>query len=441
MDKEAILEAVRQYYREHHRKPAYDPGDRINYAGRVYDEEELCALTDAALDFWLTAGSYTKKFERGLADYLGVPFCSFVNSGSSANLLAVSALASPLLGERKLQKGDEVITVAAGFPTTVAPIVQCGLVPVFVDVSLPGCNVDITLLEQAMSSRTKAVIFAHSLGNPFDLRAVTTFCKQHELWLIEDNCDALGSEYKLNSKWKKTGTFGDIGTSSFYPAHHITTGEGGAVYTSNPALHRIIRSLRDWGRDCVCSGGEDNTCGRRFTGQFGRLPAGYDHKYIYSQLGFNLKATDLQAAIGVAQLKKLDSFTARRRSNWSYLRERLTPMEFRLILPEALPDARPSWFGFLMTVKDKSPVSREEFVSYLETHNIQTRPLFAGNLVRHPCFQNLREGIDYRIAAPLTVTDRIMHSSFWVGVYPGMERAMLDEIADRIFEIGDCNGR
>lgn len=441
MDKEAILEAVRQYYREHHRKPAYDPGDRINYAGRVYDEEELCALTDAALDFWLTAGSYTKKFERGLADYLGVPFCSFVNSGSSANLLAVSALASPLLGERKLQKGDEVITVAAGFPTTVAPIVQCGLVPVFVDVSLPGCNVDIALLEQAMSSRTKAVIFAHSLGNPFDLRAVTTFCKQHELWLIEDNCDALGSEYKLNSKWKKTGTFGDIGTSSFYPAHHITTGEGGAVYTSNPALHRIIRSLRDWGRDCVCSGGEDNTCGRRFTGQFGKLPAGYDHKYIYSQLGFNLKATDLQAAIGVAQLKKLDSFTARRRSNWSYLRERLTPIEPRLILPEALPDARPSWFGFLMTVKDKSPVSREEFVSYLETHNIQTRPLFAGNLVRHPCFRNLREGIDYRIAAPLTVTDRIMHSSFWIGVYPGMERAMLDEIADRIFEIGDCNGR
>lgn len=440
MDKETILEAVRQYYQEHHRKQAYHSGDRINYAGRVYDKEELCALTDAALDFWLTAGSYTKKFERGLADYLGVPFCSFVNSGSSANLLAVAALTSPLLGERKLQKGDEVITVAAGFPTTVAPIVQCGLVPVFVDVSLPDCNVDTDLLEQAMSSRTKAVIFAHSLGNPFDLRTVTAFCKQHELWLIEDNCDALGSEYKLNSEWKKTGTFGDIGTSSFYPAHHITTGEGGAVYTSNPTLHRIIRSLRDWGRDCVCSGGEDNTCGRRFTEQFGSLPAGYDHKYVYSHLGFNLKATDLQAAIGAAQLKKLDSFTARRRNNWSYLQERLTPMESHLILPKALPDARPSWFGFLMTVKKGSSVSRGEFVSYLEAHNIQTRPLFAGNLVRHPCFQNLREGIDYRIAAPLTVTDRIMHSSFWVGVYPGMERTMLDEIADRILKIGNRNG-
>lgn len=440
MDKETILEAVRQYYQEHHRKPAYHPGDRINYVGRVYDEEELCALTDAALDFWLTAGSCTKEFERGLADYLGVSFCSFVNSGSSANLLAVAALTSPLLGGRKLQKGDEVITVAAGFPTTVAPIVQCGLVPVFVDVSLPGCNVDTNLLEQAISPRTKAAVFAHSLGNPFDLKEVCAFCKKYGLWLIEDNCDALGSEYKLDGAWRKTGTFGDIGTSSFYPAHHITTGEGGAVYTSNPMLHKIIRSLRDWGRDCICSSGEDDTCGHRFTGRFGSLPVGYDHKYVYSHLGFNLKATDLQAAIGVAQLKKLDSFTARRRENWSYLRERLTSMESSLILPEALLDAKPSWFGFLITVKDKSPVSREEFVSYLEAHNMQTRPLFAGNLVCHPCFRHLREGTDYRIAAPLTVTNQIMHNSFWVGVYPGMERAMLDEIADRILEVGDCNG-
>jgi len=432
MDKETILEQVRQYYREHHIRPPYRQGDRISYAGRVYDEAELCALVDAALDFWLTAGEYTKKFEKGLASYLDIPFCSMVNSGSSANLLAVSALTSPLLGERRLRRGDEVITVAAGFPTTVTPIIQCGAVPVFVDVRLLDGNIDPDLLEEALSERTRAVILAHTLGCPFDVKYIKDFCTRHELWLIEDNCDALGSEYCLDGVWRKTGTFGDIATSSFYPAHHITTGEGGAVYTSSPLLHRIIRSLRDWGRDCVCAGGEDGRCGHRFTGQFGTLPVGYDHKYVYSHLGFNLKATDMQAAIGTAQLEKLDSFASRRRENWEYLRERMDPLEEYLILSEKPLNAEPSWFGFLITVREESPVSRDELVSNLEAHNIQTRPLFAGNLTRHPCFQSLREGVDYRISGTLEVTDEIMDNSFWVGVYPGMEKTMLDEITNNM---------
>lgn len=434
MDREIILEQVRRYYREHHRKPAYQPGDRINYAGRVYDETELCNLVDAALDFWLTAGTYTEKFERGLAGYLGVPFCSMVNSGSSANLLAVSALTSPLLKERRLRRGDEVITVAAGFPTTVTPIIQCGAVPVFVDVCLPNGSLDPGLLEKARSRRTRAVVLAHTLGVPFHIKAVKDFCNQYGLWLIEDNCDALGSEYCLDGVWHKTGTLGDIGTSSFYPAHHITTGEGGAVYTGNPLLHRIIRSMRDWGRDCVCSGGEDNRCGCRFTGQFGTLPAGYDHKYVYAHLGYNLKATDMQAAVGVAQLDKLEYFTARRRENWTWLRERLAPLEKYLLLPEKEPGTNPSWFGFLITVREDSPVSRDELVAHLEANKIQTRPLFAGNLTRHPCFRDLEEGRDYRIAGTLANTDRIMNHSFWLGVYPGMERAMLDEIIKRVQE-------
>jgi len=434
MNKEAILDAVRQYYRDHHKKGPYHQGDRINYAGRVYDERELCNLVDAALDFWLTAGDYTKRFEKGLADYLGVPFCSLVNSGSSANLLAVSALTSPLLGERQLKRGDEVITVAAGFPTTVAPIVQCGLTPVFVDVKLPDCNVDVSLLEEARSNRTKAVTLAHTLGCPFDLTAVKAFCERHGLWLIEDNCDTLGAEYLIDGVWRKTGTVGNIGTSSFYPAHHITTGEGGAVYTGDPLLHRIIRSLRDWGRECACSGGEDNRCGHRFTGQFGTLPAGYDHKYVYSHLGYNLKATDLQAAIGTAQLEKLPEFVARRRENWAFLRQALGPLERYLLFQDPGQNSRPSWFGFLMTVCPDSPVSRDELVSYLETHNIQTRPLFAGNLTRHPCFQSLKEGWDYRITGGLPVTDEIMNNSLWVGVYPGMDREMLDEIVGRVKE-------
>lgn len=432
MDKETIFQSVAQYYEEHCKKLPYRPGDRINYAGRVYDQEELCSLVDAALDFWLTAGDYTRQFEEGLAAYLGVPFCSFVNSGSSANLLAVSALTSPLLGERRLRRGGEVITVAAGFPTTVAPIIQCGAVPVFVDVRLPNGNINLDQLELARSERTQAVVLAHTLGSPFDLKVVKDFCCKYGLWLIEDNCDALGSEYRLDGVWHKTGTVGDIGTSSFYPAHHITTGEGGAVYTSNPLLHKIIRSLRDWGRDCVCTGGEDNHCGHRFTGQFGTLPAGYDHKYVYSHLGFNLKATDLQAAIGVAQLKKLDSFVGKRRENWNFLRKELAPLERYLILPEEEENTNPSWFGFLVIVREDSPISRDQLVSRLEGNNIQTRPLFAGNLTRHPCFQVLEEGVDYRIAGTLSVTDQIMNNGFWVGVYAGMERAMLEEISQKI---------
>lgn len=435
MDKKEILDKVKQYYQENHIKPPYQPGDRINYAGRVYDEQELCLLTDAVLDFWLTAGKYTQQFESELAAYLDVPYCSLVNSGSSANLLAVLALTSPLLGERRLQRGDEVITVAAAFPTTVTPVVQCGAVPVFVDIALPGYNIDVTQLEAARSEKTKAVILAHSLGNPFDLKAVTDFCKKHRLWLIEDNCDALGAAYRLDGIWYKTGTIGDIGTSSFYPAHHITMGEGGAVYTKDPLLHKIIRSMRDWGRDCTCAGGQDNTCNHRFTGQFGTLPVGYDHKYVYSHLGFNLKATDLQAAIGVAQLGKLTNFVEKRRRNWETLRDALAPLSSRLVLPEKQADSCPSWFGFILTIKEGCRVTRQQVVEHLEKNNIQTRPLFSGNLTRHPCFQFLSEGVDYRLAGNLDQTDYVMNNSFWVGVYPGMEAEMLQQISFRIKEI------
>lgn len=432
--REEILALVRNYADAYHTRRAYQNGDRIPYAGRIYDSEELCALVDASLDFWLTAGRYTDQFEREFAQYLGIPYCSLVNSGSSANLLAFSALTSPLLGQRRIQRGDEVITVAAGFPTTVAPIVQYGAVPVFVDISLPTCNVDTSQLEKAYSTKTKAVMIAHTLGNPFDLSAVTAFCKRHGLWLIEDNCDALGSMYRMESGWQMTGTVGDIGTSSFYPAHHITMGEGGAVYTTDPSLHKIIRSLRDWGRECVCPGGQDNTCGHRFTGQFGTLPAGYDHKYVYSHLGFNLKVTDMQAAIGVAQLKKLTSFTEQRRRNWRVLRDALDDLSDILLLPEESENAQASWFGFLITVRPECPVSRNEIVSILEAAGVQTRPLFAGNLLRHPCFLALEQGKDYRMAVPLTVTDQIMMDSFWVGVYPGMCEAMLWEITAQIHQ-------
>lgn len=430
--REELLARVREYADAYHKRKEYQKGNYIPYAGRIYDSEELCALVDASLDFWLTAGRYTYQFETGLAEYLGVPQCSLVNSGSSANLLAFSALTSPLLGERRIQRGDEVITVAAGFPTTVAPIVQYGAVPVFVDVSLPTYNVDVSLLEQALSSKTKAVMLAHTLGNPSDLSAMTSFCKKHGLWLVEDNCDALGSRYELNGVWHMTGTVGDIGTSSFYPAHHITMGEGGAVYTKDPLLHKIIRSLRDWGRECVCPGGKDNTCGHRFTGQFGTLPAGYDHKYVYSHLGFNLKVTDMQAAIGTAQLKKLPDFVARRRENWRVLREAMDDLSGVLLLPEETEHAQASWFGFLITVRPECPVTRDELVAALEETGIQTRPLFAGNLTRHPCFLALEEGKGYRIASPLSVTDQIMNHSFWVGVYPGMCDEMLSEISAQI---------
>lgn len=425
---------VAQYCREQHIAKKWKPGDRINYAGRVYDEEELCNLVDASLDFWLTAGKYTEEFESGLGKYLDIPYCSVVNSGSSANLLAIAALTSPILKEKRILPGDEVITVAAAFPTTVAPIVQCGAVPVFVDIEIPYYNIDISLLEGALSSRTKAVFLAHSLGNVFDLKAVKEFCVQHGLFLIEDNCDALGAEYEIDGVYQKAGTIGDIGTSSFYPAHHMTMGEGGAVYTSNPLLHRIIRSLRDWGRDCVCRGGQDNRCGHRFDGQYGTLPQGYDHKYVYSQLGYNLKATDLQAAIGAAQLKKLPGFVERRRENWNYLRTQIDDLKECFILPEITPDSCPSWFGFMLMVRENVGKSRDEIIAYLERYGIQTRALFAGNITRHPCFETLEEGKDYRIFGSLDKTDEVMARGFWVGVYPGMTKEMLDEMILRLRE-------
>jgi CDP-6-deoxy-D-xylo-4-hexulose-3-dehydrase len=434
MEKEKVLELVKQYYKENHEKKVYKKGDRINYAGRVYDEEEMCNLVDSALDFWLTAGKYTDEFEKGLAKFLNVPYCSLVNSGSSANLLAIMALTSQLLGERRVKRGDEIITVAAAFPTTVSPIIQCGAVPVFVDISIPSYNLDVKMLEQALSDKTKAVFIAHSLGNVFDLHTIKDFCDKHNLWLVEDNCDALGGEYEINGETKLTGTIGDIGTSSFYPAHQMTMGEGGAVYTSNPLLNKIIRSMRDWGRDCVCSGGQDDTCNRRFEGQYGTLPEGYDHKYVYSHLGYNLKATDMQAAIGVSQLKKLPSFVEKRRGNWDYLKENLKGLEESIILPEKEHKASPCWFGFIISIKEGSPKTRGEIVAYLEKYNIQTRSLFAGNITRHPCFDGLANGKDYRIVGNLEKTDFAMNNSFWVGVYPGMTKEMLDEMVKRIRE-------
>lgn len=426
MTKEKILEAVRQYAEETVQTKAFQPGDRINYAGRIYDADELTCLVDASLDFWLTAGKYTKEFEDGLARFLGLRYVSVTNSGSSSNLLAVMALTSPLLGERRLKRGDEIITVAAAFPTTVAPIVQAGAVPVFVDIDIPSYNVDVSKLEAAVSTKTKAVILAHSLGSVFDLAAVKAFCERHHLWLIEDNCDALGGTYDLDGKVCKTGTIGDLGTSSFYPAHQMTMGEGGAVYTDNPLLHKIVRSLRDWGRDCTCPGGVDNSCGHRFTGQYGTLPKGYDHKYVYSHLGFSLKVTDLQAAIGCAQLRKLPDFVAKRQANWAYLREGLKDLEDVLVLPEKAAHAEPCWFGFIVTVKDTSPVKCADVVATMEAHNIQTRRLFSGNITRHPCFDTLEEGKDYRIVGGLKKTDYVMEHSFWMGVYPGMTQEMLD---------------
>lgn len=427
-----ILDAVRDYCDTYHSKPSYREGDRIPYAARIYDRDEMAALVDSALDFWLTAGRYTEQFERAFADYLGVRFVSLVNSGSSANLLAFMALTSPLLGERRILPGDEVITVAAGFPTTVAPILQYGAVPVFIDVTIPQYNLDVTQLESALSTRTRAVMAAHTLGNPFDIAAVKAFCDVHGLWLIEDNCDALGSEYTLHGKTQRTGTFGHVGTSSFYPPHHMTMGEGGAVYTSDPLLHRIIRSLRDWGRDCVCPPGRDNLCGHRFDRQYGELPMGYDHKYVYSHFGYNLKATDMQAAIGCAQLQKLPSFIARRRHNFELLNDALAPAADRLILPEPCANSLPSWFGFLMTCREGT--DRNNVVRAIEAAGVQTRMLFAGNLTKHPCFDALRaSGTGYRVVGALNNTDRIMNDTFWVGVYPGMTDEMLDYMVRTIF--------
>lgn len=433
--RQEILDLVADYCNKYHieNKKPYEEGDRIPYASRVYDAEEMVNLVDSALEFWLTSGRFTDEFEAKLAKYLGVRYCSLVNSGSSANLNAFMALTSPLLGERQVKRGDEVITVAAGFPTTVTPIIQYGAIPVFVDVTIPQYNIDVTQLEQAYSEKTKAVMIAHTLGNPFDLGTVKAFCDAHQLWLIEDNCDALGSRYTINGEEKFTGTVGDIGTSSFYPPHHMTMGEGGAVYTDNPLLHKIIRSFRDWGRDCVCPSGRDNLCGHRFDRQYGELPLGYDHKYVYSHFGYNLKATDLQASIGCAQIEKFPSFVERRRHNFDRLYAALTGAADKLILPKPCENSRPSWFGFLITCKEG--VDRNAVVQYVEQKGVQTRMLFAGNLTKHPCFDQMRaEGSGYRVVGDLAVTDRIMNDTFWVGVYPGMNDAMIDYMAKTILE-------
>ncbi len=432
--REQILALVTEYAdRFHNQKTEFHEGDRIPYASRVYGHEEMVNLVDSALEFWLTSGRYTDEFEKKLAEYLQVKYCSLVNSGSSANLAAFMALTSPLLGERRIKRGDEIITVAAGFPTTVAPAVQYGAVPVFVDVTIPQYNIDVSMLEAALSEKTKAVMLAHTLGNPFDLKSVKEFCTRHGLWLVEDNCDALGTKYTLDGNERFTGTIGDIGTSSFYPPHHMTMGEGGAVYTDHPLLHKIIRSFRDWGRDCVCPSGCDNLCGHRFDRQYGELPLGYDHKYVYSHFGYNLKATDMQAAIGCAQIEKFPSFVEKRRHNFDRLRQALAGTEDRLILPEAAGHSRPSWFGFLLTCKEG--VDRNRLVQYVESRGVQTRMLFAGNLTKHPCFDEMRAcGSGYRVAGELANTDRIMKDTFWVGVYPGMTDEKIDYMAKVIQE-------
>lgn len=425
--RESILEQVKEYCNQYHNQKVYQEGDRIPYASRVYDSREMVNLVDSALEFWLTAGRYTDEFERKLSEYLGVKYCSLVNSGSSANLIAFMALTSPLLGDRRINRGDEVITVAAGFPTTVAPAIQYGAVPVFVDVTIPQYNIDVDMLEAALSDRTKAVMIAHTLGNPFDIKRVKEFCDAHNLWLVEDNCDALGSEYKFDGEWRFTGTIGDIGTSSFYPPHHMTMGEGGAVYTNNPLLNKIVRSFRDWGRDCVCPSGHDNLCGHRFDKQYGELPLGYDHKYVYSHFGYNLKATDMQAAVGCAQLEKFPNFVERRRRNFARLQEGLKDLEDKLILPVACENSAPSWFGFMMTCK--AGIDRNRVVQKIEERGVQTRMLFAGNLIKHPCFDEMRaQGCGYRVVGDLTNTDRIMNDTFWIGVYPGMTDEMIDDM-------------
>ncbi len=428
-----IFDLVKTYCDTFHKKE-YKQGDRINYSGRVYDHKEMVNLVDSALDFWLTTGKYAESFEKNFAEKFNVKHCFLVNSGSSANLLAFMALTSDLLGERAIKRGDEVITVAAGFPTTVSPIIQFGAVPVFVDVTIPEYNIDCSKLEDAFSEKTKAVMIAHTLGNPFDLKTVKSFCDKHGLWLIEDNCDALGSKYCLEGKEYYTGTVGDIGTSSFYPPHHMTMGEGGAVYTNDGLLAKIIHSMRDWGRECVCPSGKDNFCGHRFDGKFGELPDGYDHKYVYSHFGYNLKVTDMQAAVGVAQLDKLDDFIEARKRNFRYLYNNLEDLSDKLILPKASSNSDPSWFGFAVTLKDN--IDRRKVIEYLEHNNIQTRLLFSGNIIKHPCFNKMREKADgFRVCGSLENTDIIMNNTFWIGVYPGMNNMMLDKTIREIKNI------
>ena len=432
--KNEIRVLVKEYYNTvHNQNTVFHEGDKINYSGRIYDEQEILNLVDAALEFWLTSGHYVQEFEHGLADFLNVKHCSLVNSGSSANLCAFMALTSPQLKERQIKKGDEVITVAAAFPTTVAPIIQYGAVPVFIDVTIPEYNIDISKLEAACTEKTKAVFLAHTLGNPFNLQYIRNFCDKHQLWLIEDNCDALGSKYYYNGEWRMTGTIGDLSTYSFYPPHHITLGEGGAICTNNTQLYRLVNSFRDWGRDCWCASGVDDTCKHRYTKQFGELPYGYDHKYVYSHFGYNLKATDMQASVGCAQLKKLPRFVETRKENWEYLKKGLKKISEKIILPEAVKNSEPSWFGFLMTVKEGSGFTRDELIQHLENHNIQTRLLFSGNYIKHPCFDEMRNtGTGYRIVGDLKNTDRIMRDSFWIGVYPGMSKEKLDYMITQI---------
>ena len=436
--REQIKALVADYYKDFkvpaESKENFKPGDRVSYASRVYDEKEMMSLTDAMLDFWLTTGRFSNEFEKNFAQWIGVKFAHLVNSGSSANLIAFTVLTAPELGERQIKRGDEVITVACGFPTTITPILQYGAVPVFVDVTVPQYNIDVTQLEAALSEKTKAVMIAHTLGNPFDLKAVKAFCDKHNLWLVEDNCDALGTQYTIDGETRFTGTWGDIGTSSFYPPHHMTMGEGGAVYTNNPKLHQLILSYRDWGRACICPSGKDNYCGHRYDGQFGELPLGYDHKYTYNHFGYNLKVTDLQAAIGVEQLKKFPSFIERRRHNWDRLRKALEPVADKLVLPEPAENSRPSWFGFLISVCPGQKVNRNQVIRFLEDHNIQTRLLFSGNIIKHPCFDQIRGTDAYRVVGDLTASDYVVNNTFWVGVYPGMTDEMIDYMAAMIIE-------
>lgn len=433
--REMIKGMVAEYYREfkaNERK--FEPGDRISYASRVFDEKEMCALTDACLDFWLTTGRFSERFEREFAKWIGVKHAHLVNSGSSANLLAFCVLTAPELGNRQIKPGDEVITVACGFPTTVTPIIQYGAVPVFIDVTVPQYNADVKQLENALSDKTKAVMLAHTLGNPFDIRTIKKFCEDNNLWLIEDNCDALGTKYTIDGETRYTGAWGDIAASSFYPPHHMTMGEGGCVYTNNDLLSNLVLSYRDWGRDCVCPSGHDNCCGHRFDGQYGELPRGYDHKYVYSHFGYNLKATDMQAAIGCEQLIKFPEFVKKRRENWNYLRNALDCVSDKLILPEPAENSEPSWFGFTIAVRSECGITRNQLTSYLEDHNIQTRLLFSGNLVKHPCFDSLRNTDAYRVIGNLENTDFVMNNLFWIGVYPGMEKEMLDYMVQVIID-------
>jgi CDP-4-dehydro-6-deoxyglucose reductase, E1 len=423
------------YYLAHHTNPEFCEGDRVSYAGRVFGAEEMLNLTDATLDFWLTAGRFSEEFERKFAKKLGVRHSLLVNSGSSANLLAFSALTSPSLGERQIKPSDEVISVAAGFPTTIAPVVQYGAVPVFLDVVCDTYNINVSYLEEAISPKTKLIMLAHTLGNPFNLDVIMDFAKKHDLWVIEDNCDALGAKVLIDGEWKNTGTVGDFGTSSFYPPHHLTMGEGGAVYTNKSKLDKLAASFRDWGRDCWCSAGKDDTCGKRFKWQLGDLPEGYDHKYIYSHFGYNLKATDMQAAIGCVQLDRLENFIEQRIANFNFLFDSLKEFTDIFILPKATINTKPSWFGFPLTIRPDNTDIRNHLVNYLESANIQTRMLFGGNILRHPCFSQMKKnGSGYKVIGELKNTDKIMRDTFWLGVYPKLTFKVLQYVVDTIIK-------